>query len=81
MSADVAIEARGLDVLYADFQILWNVSFVAPRGKIVAILGPNGSGKSTLMNTLSGLVRARSGEISLGAQRIDRLLRQRDLPP
>jgi branched-chain amino acid transport system ATP-binding protein len=73
MSADVAIEARGLDVLYADFQILWDVSFVARRGEIVAILGPNGSGKSTLMNTLSGLVRARSGEISLGAQRIDRL--------
>jgi branched-chain amino acid transport system ATP-binding protein len=73
MSADAAIEARGLDVLYADFQILWDVSFVAPRGEVVAILGPNGSGKSTLMNTLSGLVRARSGEISLGAQRIDGL--------
>ena len=73
MSADAAIEARGLDVLYADFQILWDVSFVAPRGEVVAILGPNGSGKSTLMNTLSGLVRARSGEISLGGQRIDGL--------
>jgi len=77
MSADaqggVALEARGLDVLYGDYQILWDVSFSAPRGQVVAILGPNGSGKSTLMNTLSGLVRARSGEISLGDRRIDRL--------
>jgi branched-chain amino acid transport system ATP-binding protein len=73
MSAEVALEARGLDVLYADYQILWDVSFVAPRGEVVAILGPNGSGKSTLMNTLSGLVRARSGEVSLGGRRIENL--------
>jgi branched-chain amino acid transport system ATP-binding protein len=77
MSADApggtALEARGLDVLYGDYQILWDVSFRARRGEVVAILGPNGSGKSTLMNTLSGLVRARSGEISLGDRRIDGL--------
>ena len=73
MSIDAALEARDLDVLYEDYQILWNVSFVAPRGQVIAILGPNGSGKSTLMNTLSGLVRPRTGEISLGAQRIDGL--------
>ena len=73
MSAEVALEARGLDVLYADYQILWDVSFVVPRGEVVAILGPNGSGKSTLMNTLSGLVRAHSGEIRLGGRRIDSL--------
>jgi branched-chain amino acid transport system ATP-binding protein len=77
MSADApggaALEARGLDVLYGDYQILWDVSFSAARGEVVAILGPNGSGKSTLMNTLSGLVRARSGEISLGDRRIDGL--------
>ncbi|MDP2702618.1 MAG: ABC transporter ATP-binding protein [Candidatus Rokubacteria bacterium] len=77
MSADApggaALEARGLDVLYGDYQILWDVSFSAARGEVVAILGPNGSGKSTLMNTLSGLVRARSGEIQLGDRRIDGL--------
>jgi len=77
MSADpaggAALEARGLDVLYGDYQILWDVSFRARRGEVVAILGPNGSGKSTLMNTLSGLLRARSGEIRLGDRRIDGL--------
>ena len=77
MSADgpggTALEARGLDVLYGDYQILWDVSFSARRGEVVAILGPNGSGKSTLMNTLSGLVRARAGEIRLGDRRIDSL--------
>jgi branched-chain amino acid transport system ATP-binding protein len=68
-----ALEARSLDVLYGDYQVLWDVGFSARRGEVVAILGPNGSGKSTLMNTLSGLVRARSGEIRLFERRIDGL--------
>ncbi len=58
------LEARGLDVLYGDYQVLWNVDFRADAAEIVAILGPNGAGKSTLMNTLSGLVRAHRGQIS-----------------
>jgi hypothetical protein len=33
MSAEVALEARGLDVLYADYQILWDVSFVVPAAR------------------------------------------------
>src|SRR6266511_5352958 len=67
------IEARGLNVLYGDYQILWDARFSASAGEVVAILGPNGAGKSTLMNTLSGLVRARAGEISFRGQRIDRM--------
>ncbi len=69
------LEAHGLDVLYGDYQILWDVSFAAARGEIVAILGPNGAGKSTLMNTLSGLVKPRRGRIAFDGHRID------DLPP
>jgi branched-chain amino acid transport system ATP-binding protein len=71
--AAALIEARGLNVLYGDYQILWDAQFSAGAGEVVAILGPNGAGKSTLMNTLSGLVRARSGEISFSGRRIDHL--------
>ncbi|OGK87476.1 MAG: branched-chain amino acid ABC transporter ATP-binding protein [Candidatus Rokubacteria bacterium GWC2_70_16] len=67
------LEARALDVLYGDYQILWNAHFRAAPGEVVAILGPNGAGKSTLMNTLSGLVRARSGEITFKGQLISGL--------
>ena len=73
MPAEALIEARGLNVLYGDYQILWDAQFRASAGEVVAILGPNGAGKSTLMNTLSGLVRARSGEISFRGQRIDHM--------
>src|SRR5216683_5236361 len=67
------LEAQGLNVLYGDYQILWDVSFHAPEGEVIAILGPNGSGKSTLMNTLSGVLRSRTGAISFRGARIDGL--------
>ncbi|HEV8437037.1 MAG TPA: ABC transporter ATP-binding protein [Methylomirabilota bacterium] len=67
------LEADGLDVLYGDYQILWNARLSVAAGEVVAILGPNGAGKSTLMNTLSGLVRPRSGRVSFNGRRIDGL--------
>jgi branched-chain amino acid transport system ATP-binding protein len=58
------LEARGLDVLLGDYQVLWDAHFAVDTGEVVAILGPNGAGKSTLMNTLSGLIRPRAGTIT-----------------
>jgi branched-chain amino acid transport system ATP-binding protein len=57
------LEARGLDVLLGDYQVLWEARLQADEGEVVALLGPNGAGKSTLMNTISGLLRPRAGEI------------------
>src|SRR5207253_4092647 len=34
-----------------------------PIWESVALLGPNGSGKSTVVNTISGLLAAKAGEI------------------
>ena len=74
------LEARGLDVLYGDFQILWEAGFRADAGEVVAILGPNGAGKSTLMNTLSGLIRPRRGSITFKGQPIAGLPPHRIVP-
>jgi branched-chain amino acid transport system ATP-binding protein len=57
------LEARDLDVLLADYQVLWKARLRVDEGEIVALLGPNGAGKSTLMNTVSGLLRPRSGDV------------------
>jgi branched-chain amino acid transport system ATP-binding protein len=67
------LEVDGLDVLYGDFQVLWAARIRAAPGEVVTILGPNGAGKSTLMNTISGLVRARHGRITLDGRRIEGL--------
>ncbi|HEV8583900.1 MAG TPA: ABC transporter ATP-binding protein [Methylomirabilota bacterium] len=57
------LEVSGLDVLLGDYQALWGAGLAVARGEIVALLGPNGSGKSTLMNSVSGLLRPRTGAI------------------
>jgi branched-chain amino acid transport system ATP-binding protein len=54
---------RHLKVSYGITQVLRDVTFEVPAGKIVALLGGNGSGKTTMLNTLSGLVRSSSGSI------------------
>ena len=43
------------------------------RGELVSVVGPNGAGKSTLINAIAGLLRARSGTLSLDGRNITRL--------
>jgi branched-chain amino acid transport system ATP-binding protein len=62
-SVTALLEARALDVLLGDYQVLWEARCAVAAGEMVALLGPNGAGKSTLMNSISGLLRPRSGEI------------------
>jgi branched-chain amino acid transport system ATP-binding protein len=58
------LEVRDLDVLLGDYQVLWGARLAVAAGEMVALLGPNGSGKSTLMNSVSGLLRPRAGDIT-----------------
>ena len=57
------LEVKDLEVAYGDYQVVWGVSLGVAPGESVALLGPNGSGKSTVVNTISGLIRAKAGEI------------------
>jgi branched-chain amino acid transport system ATP-binding protein len=58
---------------YADRMVLQSVDLSIGKGELTAIIGPNGHGKSTLLKTISGILRVREGEISLGGSRIDNL--------
>jgi branched-chain amino acid transport system ATP-binding protein len=60
---ETLLEARALDVLLGDYQVLWEARCAVADGEMVALLGPNGAGKSTLMNSISGLLRPRAGEV------------------
>ena len=57
------LEVKNIDVLYDDFQVIWDVSLNVQAGEMVALLGPNGSGKSTILNTISRLISNKKGEI------------------
>ncbi len=67
------LRVESLSVAYGDFQALWDVGLRVDEGEIVALLGPNGAGKSTILNTISGLVAARTGHIEFRGRALDRL--------
>jgi len=52
-----------LEVSYGAIRALQGVSLTVPDGAVVALVGANGAGKSTTLNTISGLLRPRSGSI------------------
>ena len=58
------LDIKNIDVLYDDFQVIWDVSIKVNKAEMVALLGPNGSGKSTILNTISNLVEHRNGTIN-----------------
>jgi branched-chain amino acid transport system ATP-binding protein len=57
------LQIRDMNVLYGDYQVLWDVSMDVGEGEIVAVLGPNGSGKSTVLKAIMGLAPVRSGSV------------------
>src|SRR5271157_5128042 len=69
------LETVSLDVSYGAKNILHNIDFSIPRGKVTAIIGPSGCGKTTLlrcfnrMSELSGSCNVK-GRILLDGENI-----------
>jgi branched-chain amino acid transport system ATP-binding protein len=59
-----------LHVHYGAIHALQGISFTVEKGEIVTLIGANGAGKSTTLRTISGLLRPRSGTITLDDQDI-----------
>ena len=57
------LEIKDLHVSYGGIQALRGVSLNVPDGKIVTLIGANGAGKSTTLNTISGLLHPKTGDI------------------
>ena len=64
------LEVNQIDVYYGAIHALQGVSFNVNEGEIVTLIGANGAGKSTTLNTICGLLRARSGSIHFKGQDI-----------
>jgi branched-chain amino acid transport system ATP-binding protein len=64
------LKVENLHVFYGAIQALQGVSFNLEKGEIVALIGANGAGKSTILNTISGILRPRQGEVFFEGQPI-----------
>jgi branched-chain amino acid transport system ATP-binding protein len=64
---------RNLDVRFGAIRALKGISLHVQQGEVVALLGANGAGKSTTLRTISGLLRASSGDIVFSGGSITQL--------
>jgi len=61
--------------------IINSANLVARKGELIGIIGPNGAGKSTLLKAIFGMVKVRSGDITVNGESIvglkaDKLVRR-----
>jgi len=65
MSAEFAIDARGLTKHFGTLRAVSQLDLQVPRGQIYGFLGPNGSGKSTTIRMLCGLLTPTEGSATV----------------
>ena len=58
------LKVEDLHVYYGSIHAIKGVSFEVRQGEIVTLIGANVAGKSTTLNTVAGLLKARSGSIA-----------------
>ncbi|MBI3522466.1 MAG: ABC transporter ATP-binding protein [Chloroflexi bacterium] len=59
------LELHDVSTYYGSIQALKGISLTVDKGEIVTLIGSNGAGKSTTLRTISGLLRPRSGTVTL----------------
>jgi len=66
------LSVRDVNTFYGGIHALRGISLTVEQSEIVALIGGNGAGKSTTLNTISGLVRPRSGQVLLNGEDLGR---------
>lgn len=64
------LKIEDINVFYGNIHALKGISVDVKEGDIVTLIGANGAGKSTILRTISGLLRAKSGNIQFEGKSI-----------
>ena len=64
------LKVDDIHVYYGSIHAIKGVSFEVNEGEIVTLIGANGAGKSTTLNTISGLLKPRTGHVEFQGQNI-----------
>ena len=64
------LKLEAINAFYGDLQALWGISLQVNEGEMVALVGPNGAGKTTTLRTITGLLKAASGELTFEGQNL-----------
>ena len=66
------LKISNVETFYGKIQALRGVDIHVNSGEIVSLIGSNGAGKSTLLMTISGVNKARTGEIVFEGKNIEK---------
>ena len=58
------LEVSSVNVYYGSIHAIKDISFEVNEGEIVTLIGANGAGKSTTLQTVSGLLRSKTGSVT-----------------
>ena len=64
------LKVDNIHVYYGSIHAIKGVSFEVNEGEIVTLIGANGAGKSTTLNTISGLLKPKTGTITFEGKNI-----------
>ncbi|MEE3480486.1 MAG: ABC transporter ATP-binding protein [Lachnospiraceae bacterium] len=67
------LEVKNLNVFYGAVHAIKGISFTVNDGELISLIGANGAGKTTTLHTISGLIKAKSGEILLDGKNIQKV--------
>lgn len=70
---DKLLSVKDINVFYGAIHAIKGISFEVNEGEIVTLIGANGAGKSTSLNTVSGLLRPKTGKIEFQGKDITRI--------
>ena len=65
------LKVDNINVYYGSIHAIKDVSFTVNEGEVVTLIGANGAGKSTILNTVSGLLRSKTGTVDFLGQSIN----------
>ena len=64
------LKIENLVVNYGGIEAVKGISLDVPDGNIITLVGANGAGKSTTLRSIAGLVKAKSGSITLDGEEL-----------
>ena len=64
METEALLKVEGINVYYGAIHAIKDISFHVNAGEIVTLIGANGAGKTTTLQTISGLLRSKTGSIT-----------------
>ena len=64
------LEVKDIEVYYGVIQAIKGISFEVNEGEVIALIGANGAGKTTTLQTITGLISPKKGQITFEGQDI-----------